>query len=168
MKKDVAPKRVFEPEAESAAQKGAKEAVALQKLLEHEADSVAIPEKIVSATPAKDHPVGTIGASELDVIHIEIEAEDSEGDISLAQKVLESTAAKRKGKEKIREPSKKAHFSSDPLSYALNRASEAELLFNRSGFVLLKTPVFQACLSGDLLLGSLPKVVCSGPQRGTL
>jgi hypothetical protein len=55
------------------------------------------------------------------------------------KRALKITAAKRKGKEKMHEPSKKAHFSSDPFSCALSRASEAKLLFGRPGFVLTKT-----------------------------
>lgn len=52
-------------------------------------------------------------------------------------------AAKRKGKEKVRESPKKACFSSDSQTYALIQASEAELLFGHPRFVLPTVPVIQ-------------------------
>jgi hypothetical protein len=54
-----------------------------------------------------------------------------------------SDAAKRKGKEKMQGSPKRARFSSDPLEYALTRATEAELLFGRPRFILPTVTVTQ-------------------------
>jgi hypothetical protein len=45
-------------------------------------------------------------------------------------------AANRKGKEKVQRSPKRARFASDPLEYALTRATEAELLFGHLRFIL--------------------------------
>jgi hypothetical protein len=45
-------------------------------------------------------------------------------------------AAKRKGKEKVQGSPKRACFTSDPLEYALTRATEVKLLFGRPRFIL--------------------------------
>jgi hypothetical protein len=50
------------------------------------------------------------------------------------------SASKRKGKEVASESSKRTRFASDPLEYALMRATEAELLFGRPRFVLPTLP----------------------------
>jgi hypothetical protein len=76
-----------------------------------------------------DLPIGVVHAS--DVIEVGDEPEELEQETPEVR-----GATKRKGKEVASGSPKRARFTSDPLEYALTRATEAELLFGRPRFVL--------------------------------
>jgi hypothetical protein len=70
-----------------------------------------------------------------DVIHIEDEPEEFGNEVR--------KSVKRKGKEKVLGSPKRTRFATNPMEYALTRASEAELLFGRPRFILPTIPVTQ-------------------------
>jgi len=93
-------------------------------------------EKEVPTASFEERPAGADSAPDSNVIEIEDEPEEPEGEVPSVQK-----ATKRKGKEKVQWSTKRTRFASDPREYALTRANEAELVFGRPRFVLPTAPV---------------------------
>jgi hypothetical protein len=111
-------------------------------------DSTRAPETMIPATsssavintvevgnPKEGSGRETVVVHAPDVVEIGDDPEELEQEASEVR-----NASKRKGKEVTSESPKRTRFASDPLEYALTRATEAELLFGRPRFVLPTLP----------------------------
>jgi hypothetical protein len=113
------------PEKESAEATGEESHTALTSAI---SSKVAEIEKENRADRSDDCSAEVAQAPVPDVIHIEDEPEEFKKEVR--------KSVKRKGKEKVPGSPKRTRFATNPTEYALTRASEAELLFGRTRFIL--------------------------------